>query len=129
MKKISFMHVFIFVVIAVIVITNFKTIKATAQKALPFTAGPETGASKTQTIQVGGLDYDKQLISGATGPEVEQLQTWINQAGYNPPLVVDGKFGIKTSNAVKFYNNGSAAITLRQATALILKGMQNIGLF
>lgn len=41
------------------------------------------------------------LLYGSSGSEVKELQESLNKAGYN--LVVDGKFGTKTQNAVKSY--------------------------
>lgn len=41
------------------------------------------------------------LLYGSSGNEVRELQESLNKAGYN--LVVDGKFGTKTQNAVKSY--------------------------
>ncbi len=41
------------------------------------------------------------LLYGSSGNEVRELQETLNKAGYN--LEVDGKFGTKTQNAVKSY--------------------------
>jgi hypothetical protein len=43
------------------------------------------------------------LKQGSSGDDVVRLQKAINDSGYQPPLVVDGKFGPKTSLAVRWY--------------------------
>lgn len=43
------------------------------------------------------------LKQGAKGDDVKELQEKLNAAGMQPPLVVDGVYGPKTAEAVKWY--------------------------
>jgi hypothetical protein len=51
------------------------------------------------------------LKQGSSGEDVSRLQKAINDSGYQPPLVVDGKFGPKTALAVRWYQ-GQQGITV-----------------
>ena len=49
--------------------------------------------------------YDSLIQKGSSGPDVALVQTWLNgvrdQCSWYPALTVDGRFGIKSENAVK----------------------------
>lgn len=122
---------FIYIAIAVaLVVLLFNNREAVAAQVAKFTGttGPDstgtTGSTGSNTggsnNMPGGLDYDVILQSGSRGAEVRKLQEILNGLGYTPPLVVDGIFGIKTTNALKFYNSGATSITLREAYQKLL---------
>ena len=66
---------------------------------------PESGAK--------GLDMNKALFEGVNGPEVQQLQRWLNRDGATPKLSTDGKFGPLTAAALTKKKN-VALVTLNQ---------------
>jgi hypothetical protein len=129
MKNLSFIQIVLIVALIILIYVNKNKIVQTARNIIkPGTdTATDTGANAT-TSNTAGLDYNVRLETGSKGAEVNQLQSWINAAGYMPPLVIDGNFGIKTANAVKFYNNGSPTITLKEAQAIIFSKLTN-GLF
>lgn len=61
-----------------------------------FAARPSAPVSITQPTDSGAM-----VRRGARGPEVEQLQRQLNEAGAQPPLELDGKFGPLTEAAVR----------------------------
>lgn len=119
MKNQKFIQWTIIALAIVLILINRKAIAKEVGVQLPTLNGttPSTASepNTTTATQAGGLDFDLLLSAGSKGAEVKQLQTWINTVGYTPPLVADGIFGIKTTNAVKKYNGGASTITLRQA--------------
>ena len=53
----------------------------------------------------------KVLRPGATGPEVQELQRWLKAAGHNPG-VIDGKYGAKTTAAVRAFQQAHSPLTV-----------------
>lgn len=80
------------------------------------------GVPSTGTVGTGGtstgLDYNRVLKNGVRGNEVSQLQSLLNMAEVNSPLVVDGIFGPKTEAKLQRLT-GSKSITLATAQALM----------
>lgn len=64
-----------------------------------------------------GLDMQKILKRGGTGPEVKALQAALNQNGASPVLTADGIFGAKTESAL-LLQAGVTEISLKQFQAL-----------
>ena len=139
MKNKNLIYAGIAMVICYLCYSNYAQISDWLNGAMA-TAGSDNGnnsdngsnASSTGSSASGGstggsssLDYTKILKSGSKGPEVVELQKAINAVGYTPPLVTDGIFGIKTNNALKLYNNGSASITLAEVYAKLYKAVGN----
>lgn len=127
--KTKFIWIALAVAVVVILFTNRESVAAQVSKFTDFESGGsgssggsgKAGASSgTPGVSTGGIDYDLLLSAGSRGVEVKKLQELLNMAGWTPPLVVDGIFGIKTTNALKNYNSGSASITLREAYQKIL---------
>ena len=61
------------------------------------------GASADTKPEPKPIRRNRQLSTALVAeysPEVEELQSKLNEMGANPPLVVDGLFGQKTSNAL-----------------------------
>jgi peptidoglycan hydrolase-like protein with peptidoglycan-binding domain len=106
---------------------NRKAVASAVQK-LPFVPNPQPETTDEIPSSASGLDVTRLLTTGSEGPEVIELQKLLNGLGYTPPLVVDGKFGIKTANALKLYNNGSPSITLADAYKKLLNQV-TAGLF
>lgn len=61
-----------------------------------FTARPSAPVAIAPATDTGAMTR-----RGARGPEVEQLQRQLNEAGARPPLELDGKFGPLTEAAVR----------------------------
>jgi N-acetylmuramoyl-L-alanine amidase len=53
----------------------------------------------------------KVLRPGATGPEVEELQRWLKAAGHDPGII-DGKYGAKTTAAVRAFQQAHSPLTV-----------------
>jgi peptidoglycan hydrolase-like protein with peptidoglycan-binding domain len=51
----------------------------------------------------------KVLRPGAAGAEVEELQRWLKAAGHDPG-VLDGKYGAKTTAAVKAFQQAHSPL-------------------
>lgn len=64
-----------------------------------------------------GLDVNKTLQKGSTGPEVVALQKALNKLGANPKLTEDGNFGAKTESSLLLFA-GITKTSLKQFTAL-----------
>jgi hypothetical protein len=127
MKKLSFISIFFIVLVVVLLWNNRKAVASAVQK-LPFVPNPQPETTDEIPSSASGLDVTRLLTTGSEGPEVIELQKLLNGLGYTPPLVVDGKFGIKTANALKLYNNGSPSITLADAYKKLLNQV-TAGLF
>jgi hypothetical protein len=127
MKKLSFISIFFIVLVVVLLWNNRKAVASAVQK-LPFVPNPQPETTDEIPTSAAGLDVTRLLTTGSEGPEVIELQKLLNGLGYTPPLVVDGKFGIKTANALKLYNNGSPSITLADAYKKLLNQV-TAGLF
>lgn len=140
----KFIQFSIIAIVVVLLLTQREAIAAQVNKIidsdtgtggandLPHFAPPSGGSSSTgnntgNNTSGAALDYDKQLSSGSQGPEVAKLQELINSTGYNPPLATDGKFGIKTNNALKA-RTGQTTITLKAAYSILLSKISG-GLF
>jgi peptidoglycan hydrolase-like protein with peptidoglycan-binding domain len=67
--------------------------------AAPASRGPSGGAAVQRRVENRPATHPV-LREGAHGPDVEHLQTRLNQDGATPPLVVDGWFGPLTKAAV-----------------------------
>lgn len=77
-------------------------------------AGTATRAAVRALAQQAGFAYladanGKVLRPGAAGPEVLELQRWLKAAGHDPgPL--DGKYGSKTTAAVKAFQQAHSPL-------------------
>lgn len=113
MKKYA---VYIILILVIILVLKWEWIKsklpAPVQNILPGGISQNTDMSETPGFNAG-LDYNKILKHGVTGPEVETLQGWLNfYAGEK--LEVDGIFGSKTETAL-MKHTGLKTITLQKA--------------
>jgi len=77
-------------------------------------AGTATRAAiRTMTQQAGFASMasptGKVLRPGATGVEVQELQRWLKAAGHDPG-VIDGKYGNKTTAAVKAFQQAHSPL-------------------
>ena len=66
------------------------------------TAGPKAGQQLANRIHQNAI-----LKQGNNGPEVQELQQLLNRSGANPPLETDGKFGPKTEQALRQFQQTS----------------------
>ena len=78
-------------------------------------AGTATRAAiRTMTQQAGFASLaaadGKVLRPGATGAEVEELQRWLKAAGHDPGTI-DGKYGAKTTAAVRAFQQAHSPLT------------------
>jgi hypothetical protein len=89
---------------------------------------PKTGKVQKPEI-VDGLNINKILKRGDTGPEVKALQAALNNNGASPVLTVDGQFGKKTESAL-LLQAGVTEVSLKKFQALtglkgIVSGLEN----
>lgn len=122
--------IYIVLILVILIIWKWEYIKGLFVRSLPesVTTGlglPGVPDNSGNIEQISSLDYSKTLRSGVQGPEVARLQTWLNMAGANPPLKVDGIFGSKTEKALMMAT-GLKVITLNGALAEIKKGAMSI---
>lgn len=136
-NKINSLHIAIAVIIFLLVALNWKSLKAAATGSektpgtndLPDWLDKIINGNKTAPAPVSGkLDCGKVLKKGSTGPEVQQLQTWILMADPKalPTYNADGDFGQETLSALQKLT-GQSAITLNQAVLLINKFIKQAG--
>lgn len=115
-------------------VVNWNTVKASVQnlvpgslggQATPPSSGSTTSTGKATTATGSGINYNRVLAKGVSGPEVKMLQETLNkinrvQQGIALQLAEDGKFGPLTEKMLQYYA-GVTSITLNQAIAIYQK--------
>lgn len=125
MKPIHIVIVSIVVLVLAGIAAVAASISGNKKQNDPNYTGPDTesgsgssgsGSSGSKTVS---LNRDKPIGVGSSGPEVEYIQKLYNASRYvSTPLVVDGKFGSKTLNAViKVMGFGTTQTTVNKFEA------------
>ncbi len=83
---------------------------AAREKISPRRAAIRAMSQQTGFASLAAPD-GKVLRPGATGPEVQELQRWLKAAGHNPG-VIDGKYGAKTTAAVRAFQQAHSPLTV-----------------
>lgn len=137
-KKITTLHIAIAVILLVIIVLNWKTItgKVTGNTEEGGSSLPKWldnivsgGSKKSLPISDQPLNCSKPLKKGSTGPEVQQLQTWIQMVNKNalPKYGADGNFGQETLSALQTLT-GASSLSLNTAQQLLNKELNRQGL-
>ena len=105
--------------------TNTFSHGATAQLARGNETAPRQGVQRTATTQAvqathmhNSITNGQNIHIGSRGAAVTELQTILNNAGAQPPLELDGKFGPLTQQAVRDFQTqrGTLVCKLGQRT-------------